>query len=119
MNATIHKRARQQFVATITFFLSVAGLWLIWYEASDDAHFYLWQWSLIFPFLLIISIASIIFPGPRTERMQRGENVSAMGNLKVITNRWWFVIVLAAISGVFHYWYWFVWKYWFLWRNVR
>jgi hypothetical protein len=111
------KPSTQQVIGAIFFCLSVIGIWLIRYEAQNDNHHYLKVWSIVFPIALCLSLAAIIFPGPRAERLQRGEDIATLSFVQIITRRWWKILAIAAMSGALHYWYWYVWKYFFLWKN--
>lgn len=95
----------------------MGGLLWIRHEAQDDGHAYLKVWSIVLPMILCISGAACFFSGPVKERLQRGEDISSLSRLAIITRRWWKIIALAVLSGIVNYWYWYVWKYFFLWKN--
>ena len=47
-----------------------------------------------------IGVALLIFPGYRTERMKRGEDLSKLEGLALITPRWWAILAAAIAFGL-------------------
>ena len=67
-----------------------------WYSALARGLFYL-KASMVFPALLVLGIGIILFPGYREERLARGEDISHLQGWRLITVRWW-VVILAALA---------------------
>jgi ABC-type Fe3+-siderophore transport system permease subunit len=69
-----------------------------WYTALNNGYFNR-RASLIFPAFLIIGLALIIFPGYKEERIARGEDISKLQGVKLITPRWWAILITAVAAG--------------------
>jgi hypothetical protein len=86
----------------------MAGLFLIilslsfiigtWYFAITEGYFYP-KAALIFPMFLFVGLGVALFPSYRDERIARGEDISNLSGLKLLTFRWWIIFVLAICSG--------------------
>jgi ABC-type Fe3+-siderophore transport system permease subunit len=73
-----------------------------WYTALYNGYFNR-RASLIFPAFLVIGLALIIFPGYKEERIARGEDVSRLQGAKLITRRWWVILIAALAAGGLNY----------------
>jgi hypothetical protein len=69
-----------------------------WYTFLYNDYFYI-KSSILFPAVLVIGLGLIIFPGYREGRAARGEDVSALGGMKLITPRWWAILAVALAAG--------------------
>jgi hypothetical protein len=78
------------------------ALWHTWQTAVNEGHFSL-RGSLTFPAGLVFGIALAIFPGYREERLERGEDISGLKGWRLITMRWWIIIVLALLASCVNY----------------
>ena len=58
---------------------------------------------VLFPAFAVIGLALVIFPGYREERAARGEDISCMTGLSLITTRWWVILAAAFASGLGNY----------------
>jgi hypothetical protein len=82
------------FIATVSAILTI---WT-WHSAIYENYFYL-KAALIGPAFTIIGVALILFPGYRTERMERGEDLSQLSGSALITPRWWAILATSLGSG--------------------
>ena len=73
-----------------------------WYTALHEGYFYQ-KTSMIFPAILVLGLGLFLFPAYREERIARGEDISEMQGLSLITPRWWIIIALAAVAGCADY----------------
>lgn len=73
-----------------------------WYTALHGGYFYR-QASIIFPAFFVIGMGLIIFPGYREERLARGEDAFGLEGWRLITPRWWAILVAALVAGVVNY----------------
>ncbi len=73
-----------------------------WYTALYRGYFYP-KASMLFPALLIVGLGLIIFPGYREERLARGEDISQLQGWRLITARWWAILVIALAAGGANY----------------
>jgi ABC-type Fe3+-siderophore transport system permease subunit len=69
-----------------------------WYTAFYEGYFYR-KASMIFPAFFVLGLGMILFPGYKEERIARGEDISQMRGWKLITPRWWAIIVLALVAA--------------------
>ncbi len=74
------------------------SLWM-WHGPLTNHPLYL-KGAVLFPAFTVIGLALIICPGYREERIARGEDVSALRGCRLITARWWAILVLALIVGI-------------------
>ena len=73
-----------------------------WYTALYKGYFYP-KASMIFPCFCILGLALIFFPGYREERIARGEDLSGLSGLKLLTGRWWAILLVALVAGFGNY----------------
>ena len=69
-----------------------------WYTAFYEGYFYR-KASMTFPGFFVLGLGMILFPGYKEERIARGEDISQMRGWKLITPRWWAIIVLALVAA--------------------
>lgn len=71
---------------------------------------YFWNWYLLFnesryyPKAMMIGAAMmfaglglIIFGGYRTERISKGEDISRLSGLKLLTPKWWCILIVSLL----------------------
>ena len=94
---------RGQLLAGLIIALLSAGLigWN-WYTALTRRFFYV-KASVAFPALLVLGIGMMLFPSYRQERIARGEDLSRLQGWRLITVRWWVVILAALALGAADY----------------
>lgn len=68
------------------------------YTALYHGYFYP-KASMLFPAVFILGLGLIIFPGYREERLARGEDISRLQGWRLITTRWWTILVVALVAG--------------------
>jgi ABC-type Fe3+-siderophore transport system permease subunit len=73
-----------------------------WRTALNEGYYYL-RTSIIFPAFCVIGAGLILFPGYKEERIARGEDISGMNGLGLITARWWAILVVALVVGIGNY----------------
>jgi len=52
------------------------------------------------PALAVLGIALVLFPGYRQERIERGEDISSLRGLDLLTSRWKAVLGIALLAGL-------------------
>lgn len=70
-----------------------------WYTALTRGYFYR-NAALVFPAFVVIGVALMLIPGYREERIARGEDVSRLEGMQLITPRWWAVLALAIAASL-------------------
>jgi ABC-type Fe3+-siderophore transport system permease subunit len=73
-----------------------------WRTALNEGYYYV-RSSMVFPAVCVVGLGLIFFPGYRDERIARGEDISEMNGWKLITARWWAILVVALVGGVGNY----------------
>lgn len=84
--------------------------------AAGGAAFTAWGWhtlltagyyypkaSAIFPAFCVIGLGLVLFPGYREERLARGEDISELSGSRLLTPRWWAILVVALAAGFGNY----------------
>jgi hypothetical protein len=94
---------RKQKIFGLLMALFSAGfiLWS-WYTAIVRGYFYI-KAGVIFPAFLVIGMALIFIPGYREERLASGEDISNLHGYKLITKRWWAVLIVGSGLGLANY----------------
>jgi hypothetical protein len=97
-------RWKQQLGGAAIFALGAAGT--IWLHAqAEEQDYYLLKPALILPAVAVVGLAIIMIPGYREERLARGEDISALTGIALITARWWGVLVLALLASAANFWW--------------
>lgn len=73
-----------------------------WYTAFYEGYFNR-KASMIFPAFFVLGLGMIVFPGYREERIARGEDISRMKGLELITPRWWVLLMVAFVAAGLNY----------------
>jgi hypothetical protein len=82
------------FIATIGAMLTSWN----WHLAISAGHFYV-KAAMIGPAVTIIGLALVLFPGYKTERIERGEDISQLTGIQLLTPRWWGILAISLGSG--------------------
>lgn len=77
-------------------------LWL-WHVARTEGYVYL-KASVVLPAFLVLGLAMVAIPGYKEERLARGEDISRLAGMQLLTPRWWIVLVLALAAGLGNLW---------------
>lgn len=91
-------RRKQQLGGLFISILSLAGIVGTWYMALFKGYFYAMP-SAAFPAFLFIGLGSILFPDYRAERTARGEDISELSGLELLTARWWAILIIGLLAG--------------------
>lgn len=92
-------RATQRLGGAFMALLSTAFLAWTWYTALTRGYFYR-RAAMIFPAFFVLGVALMLIPGYREERIARGQDISRLSGSRLITPRWWAVIVLALAATI-------------------
>ncbi len=95
-------RKTQQIGGAIIALPSLIGTLWTWYTAFFQDYFYQYA-SMIFPPFFLVGLALIFFPDYKTERISRGEDISDMEGMSLITPRWWAVLIFSLLAGFGNY----------------
>ena len=69
-----------------------------WYHGPDeDPHFH--KACVLFPAVFVVGIALILFPDYEAERRGSGQDTSSLRGWRLLTPRWWVVIVVGLALG--------------------
>lgn len=92
-------RGRQRLGGALIVLLSGGFVAWSWYTALARGYYYR-RAALVFPAFLVIGVALMVIPGYREERVARGEDVSRLQGMQLITPRWWAVLALAVAASI-------------------
>jgi hypothetical protein len=81
-------------IATIGAILTIWN----WHVAIYEGHFY-GKVAMIGPAFTMLGLALVIFPGYKTERIERGEDISQLTGIQLLTPRWWGILAISLGSG--------------------
>jgi len=95
-------RQKQRLFGLFLILLGAAFTAWCWYTALHTGYFYP-RASMIFPACIILGAGLIIFPGYKEERIARGEDISQLNGIKLITLRWWVILIIALIASATNY----------------
>ena len=73
-----------------------------WYTALYKGYFYN-KAAMIFPAFCILGLGLILFPGYREERVLRGEDISLLKGMALLTMRWRVILFIALAAGGVNY----------------
>ena len=73
-----------------------------WYTALNEGYYYV-KASMAFPAFAIMGVGLLLFPGYKSERLARGEDISQLNGTQLLTPRWWIILVIALIAGFGNY----------------
>jgi hypothetical protein len=95
-------RFKQRLGGVILMLLGAAFTAWCWQTALTQGYFYR-KASMIFPAVFVLGIGLLIFPGYKEERIARGEDISGLEGIRLITPRWWVILGLALAFGIGNY----------------
>jgi hypothetical protein len=79
------------------------GFWAWgWYTALNEGYYY-GKASILFPAFFVLGLGLLIFPGYKEERISRGEDISGLSGLQLLTPLWWVILVVALVAGFGNY----------------
>ena len=91
-------RWKQRLGGAIIAAIGGGGTLWIWHIARSEGYVYL-KASVLLPAFLVLGLAMIAIPGYKEERLARGEDLSGLPGVQLLTPRWWAVLVLALAAG--------------------
>jgi ABC-type Fe3+-siderophore transport system permease subunit len=95
-------RWKQQVGGLFMALLGAAFTGWTWYTALYQGYFYP-KASMLFPACFVLGLGMIVFPGYKEERIARGEDISRMQGWKLITARWWAILIVALVAAGANY----------------
>jgi hypothetical protein len=95
-------RRKQQLGGLVIALIGAGFTGWSWYTALHEGYFYR-KASMMFPAFFFLGMGLLLFPGYREERVARGEDISRMQGWRLITLRWWAILVLALVAAGLNY----------------
>lgn len=89
-------RRGQQIGGLIIALIGISATSWTWYTAFFLNYFYVFA-SMIFPAFLVFGLGLIMFPDYKTERISRGEDISKLEGLQLLTFRWWAILIISLV----------------------
>ena len=91
-------RWKQRLAGFLIAAMGGGGIVWIWHTALSEGYFY-FKASVLMPAFLILGLALVAIPGYKEERIGRGEDISGLSGLELLTPRWWAVLAVALAAG--------------------
>ena len=88
-------------------FIAVCGLfvtWVTWSQAVTQREFN-FKGALVGPAFAVLGLGVALLPGYRQERLARGEDISRLEGWRLITPRWWAIVVAGFALGAGWAWF--------------
>ncbi len=95
-------RSRQKLGGLAIAVIGAAVTGWSWYTALRLRYFYV-KASVLFPAFFVLGLGMVFLPGYREERERRGEDISRLEGWRLITPRWWTIIIVAIVAGGTNY----------------
>lgn len=95
-------RWKQQLGGLLMALLGAGFTGWTWYTALYRGYFYP-KASMLFPAVFVLGLGIIAFPGYKEERIARGEDISRLQGWRLITPRWWAILIVALLAGAANY----------------
>ena len=73
--------------------------YLVWRQAATGGQFSLYG-ALAGPAFGILGLGLILFPGYREERLSRGEDISQLEGMALLTPRWNAILIAMGLAAV-------------------
>ena len=99
MNDKSLPRWKQQLGGALIAAIGGGGTFWLWHAARSEGSIY-FKASVLFPAFFVLGAAMIAVPGYKEERLARGENLSGLSGVQLLTPRWWAVLVIALAAGL-------------------
>lgn len=90
----------KEIIGGIFIFIVSAGMFFYNWNLIFNEKYYYPKALMIGGAMMILGLALILIPGYRTERKNRGENIDNLSGLKLLTPKWWAILVAALIFGL-------------------
>jgi hypothetical protein len=92
-------RFKQSFGGVLMFFLGLGMTGVNWDDLLRNASYYP-KMAVLGPAFAVLGLALVAMPGYREERLAKGQNLADYPKYKIITPRWWAVLVVGLALGV-------------------
>jgi hypothetical protein len=92
----------QRLAGLMIAFVSARFIAYTWHTALSEGQFSL-RGSLSFPAFLVLGFGLFLFPGYKDERIARGEDISGLKGMALITTRWWIILAIGLLASSVNY----------------
>lgn len=91
-------RVAQAIAGVVIAGVGVLMAWIAWTQTVRDAEFSL-RGSMLGPAFVVIGLGLAAFGGYREERLARGESLEGLQGMRLLTPRWWGILVLSLVAA--------------------
>lgn len=70
-----------------------------WYAVTSQGYFFA-RPSFLGPAFTCVGLGLLIFPSYRQERLARGEDISRLKGVCLLTTRWWIILIISIVAGL-------------------
>ena len=94
---------RKQQLGGLLLLVAGCGVTAWTWQAALARGFYGVKAGVFFPAVGVLGLGLLLFPGYREERLGRGEDLSRLSGLQLLTARWWVILALGLLAGLGNY----------------
>jgi len=95
-------RWQQQAGGAFIALVGAGGTSLIWHTAQTTGDFDT-EGSVLMPAFCVLGLGMIFLRGYKEERLARGEDISRLKGWRLLTPRWWAILVIGLAVGFADY----------------
>jgi hypothetical protein len=92
-------RWKQQLGGVILATLGLVGTASAWHVALTEGYFRT-KYAGFMLAAVVMGLALIFFPGYKEERVARGEDISGLSEMQLMTPRWWVVLLVCIVAAL-------------------
>ena len=97
--ATLHARLKVQLFGVFVVLVGATGTVWGWYTALYRGYYEV-NASIFFPYIGIFGLGLIAFRDFEEERIARGEDISQLSGMQLVTPRWWVILAVGLAAGL-------------------
>jgi hypothetical protein len=95
-------RSQQRLAGLVIAGISAGLIVYMWHTALIEGQFSV-RGSISFPAFFVLGLGLIVFPSYKDERLARGEDISGLKGMRLITTRWWIIIAAGMFASSVNY----------------
>ncbi len=95
----MNQKTKERLGGLLNILLCGPALVWMWSNAVTKHYFYPKLVGILTAFF-IVGVFLLIFGGYRSERLENGEDISKLSGLKLLTPRWWMVLIISIIGAI-------------------
>jgi hypothetical protein len=102
MKSALPSRRTQQAGGILIMLMGIGATAWVWYTYETEGYYSV-KGSMLFPAAAVLGLGGVLFPGYREERLARGEDISKLHGMQLLTPRWWTILGVALAAGAINF----------------